>query len=143
MDPLSVSASVVGILAAAASVASTLTVFVKNTKNASNIAKRTLSEVTTISVILNELQSYVSRSTKIAKARGSLILVEQVLIVLTECVTSFSDLEKILATLKTDTNHTLVDRIKWALKESKISAVTKRLESDKISLTLMLTILQT
>ena len=88
--------------------------------------------------IESTVKSWIGR----VEGRGVLIIVEQVLVVLTECVTSFSELEEILDTLKVETNVSLLDRIKWASKESAIVAVCKRLESNKVSLTLMLTILQ-
>ena len=63
---------------------------------------------------------------------------EQVIVTLTECVITFSELEDVLGTSK---DMGVLDRIKWAMRESKISEIQRRLQSDKSLLTLMLTIL--
>ena len=86
MDPLSVAASVTGTLGAAAKSASVLKSFIQNTKSAPKSAQRALTEVTGTSAILTELQAFVVGSVGVSRARGTLILVEQVLVTLTQCV---------------------------------------------------------
>jgi hypothetical protein len=142
MDPLSVSAAIIGVLGAAASVSSLLITFTKNTRGAPKLARNVLADVTGLSAILSQLQSFLLGTTKASKSRASLILVEQVIVSLTECVTTFSELEKILGTSTPDEDMSPLDRVKWAMKESKILDIQRRLQSNKSSLTLMLTILQ-
>lgn len=71
-----------------------------------------------------------------------MLLVEQVLVTLTGCVLTFSELEDILTELKIDGTMDTLDRINWARKESKIAGIISRLQNHKASLNLMLTILQ-
>ena len=139
MDPLSVSASIIGVLAAAAKVSSVLITFAQNTKAVPRLAQTVLADITGLSTVLSHLQTYLLGNTTPSKSRASLILVEQVIVTLTECVITFSELEDVLGTSK---DMGVLDRIKWAMKESKISDIQRRLQSDKSSLTLMLTILQ-
>ena len=139
MDPLSVSASIIGVLVAAAKVSSVLITFAQNTKAAPKLAQTVLSDINGLSTVLSHLQTYLLGNTTPLKSRASLILVEQVIVTLTECVITFSELEDVLGTSK---DMGVLDRIKWAMKESKISDIQRRLQSDKSSLTLMLTILQ-
>ena len=141
MDPLSVSASIIGILGVAAKVSSVLITFVQNTKAAPKLAQTVLAEVNGLSAVLGHLQTYLIGVVSPSKSRASLILVEQVIVTLAECVTTFSELEDLLGT--SDYNDMAVlDRMKWAMKESKVSDIQGRLQSIKSSLTLVLTILQ-
>lgn len=142
MDPLSVSASIIGVLGAAATVSSVLITFVQSTKAAPKLAQTVLSEVNGLRVILSHLQTYLLGAASPSKSRASLILVEQVLVALAECVTTFSELEDALGTSKNDAEMSTLDRVRWAMKESKISDIQGRLQSNKASLTMMLTILQ-
>lgn len=142
MDPLSVSASIIGILGAAAKVSSVLITFVKNTKAAPKLAQTVLADVNGLSTVLSHLQTYLLGTVSPTRSRASLILVEQVLVTLAECVTTFSELEDVLGTTKHDAGMDIMNRIKWATKESKVVDIQRRLQSNKASLTLMLTILQ-
>lgn len=142
MDPLSVSASIIGILGAAATVSSVLTTFVRNTKAAPKLAQTVLADVNGLSTVLGHLQTYLLGSASPTKSRASLILVEQVLVTLAECVTTFSELEDVLGTSKHAAEMDTMNRMRWATKESKVADIQRRLQSNKSSLTLMLTILQ-
>lgn len=142
MDPLSVSGSIIGILGAAAKVSSVLISFVQNTKAAPKLAQTVLSEVNGLSAILTHLQTYLLGAANPSRSRASLILVEQVIVTLTESVTTFSELEDALGTSKIDAEMGALDRVRWAMKESKISEIQGRLQSNKTSLNLMLNILQ-
>lgn len=142
MDPLSVSASIIGVLGASAKVSSVLIAFVQRTKGAPKLAQTVLSDVNGLSAILTHLQIYLLGAASPSKSRASLILVEQVIVTLTDCVTTFSELEDALGTSRSDTEMGTLDRVRWAMKESKISDIQSRLQSNKASLTLMLTILQ-
>ena len=142
MDPLSVSASIIGILGAAAKVSSVLITFVKNTKAAPKLTQAVLADVNGLSTVLSHLQTYLMGTASPARSRASLILVEQVLVTLAECVTTFSELEDVLGTSKHAAEMDTLSRVKWATKESKVADIQRRLQSNKSSLTLMLTILQ-
>ena len=142
MEPLSVSASIIGILGAAAKVSSVLINFVKNTNAAPKLAQTVLADVNGLSTVLNHVQTDLLGTASPTKSRASLILVEQVLVTLAECVTTFSELEDVLGTSKHDAEMDTLNRIIWATKESKVADIQRRLQSNKSSLTLMLTILQ-
>lgn len=142
MDPLSVSASVLGILGAAHQVSSFLIKFTKDTRSAPQLAQSVLAEVNSTTVILSQLQTFLLGTVTASKAGASLVLVEQVIVVLTECVKTFSELEDVLETSKNAQEVHGIDRAKWALKEPKINTIQQRLQSNKINLTLMLTVLQ-
>ncbi len=141
MDPLSVAAGVIGVVTAAAQVSKILTTIVKNTKAAPKLCASTLTEVNDFKAILTHLQTFLLGTATAPKNRASLILVEQVIVTLTGCVTTFSELDEVLKGLVTEEAISSLDRVKWAMKESTIAAIVQRLQTHKASITLMLTIL--
>ena len=100
-----------------------------------------LAEVNGLSTVLGHLQTYISGLATSSKSRTSLILVEQVVVTLADCVTTFSELEAVLGTARIESELRILDRVKWAAKESKVADIQRRLQCNKSSLTLMLTIL--
>ena len=142
MDPLSVSASVIGILTVCAKLSSLLSDFVRNTRQAPGSALAVLNEVNALRAALSLLQSYLHGDTDLSNSRGSLILVEQVTVTLAECVTTVSELEETLGTSSCGAEMGVFNQLKWASKESRLAAVEHKLRGTKASLTLMLTILQ-
>lgn len=141
MDPLSVSASIIGITTAAVQVSRLLKTFIDGANGASTSARGVLMEVTGIYACLHQLQGFLIGNEEAARSRRSLIMVEQVIIVFTDCVSTFSELEQTLESLKTGEHMRLIDRVKWASKEAAISKILARLQASKASLNFMLTIL--
>ena len=140
MDPLSVSASIIGIATAAAQVSQLLTKFTRSSLHASASARAVLMEVTGIQFCLHQLQDFLLGHDENHRSRRSLILIEQVIVVFTDCVSLFSELEQLLEGLKSGEHMGIIDRVKWAAKEATISRISTRLQASKTSLNLMLTI---
>lgn len=142
MDPLSVAASVVGLLSAAAKISQQLRIFWTGFSGAPKSAQNVLLEVSTISACLSQMQSFLLGTAEMTRSRTSLLMVEQVLVCLTNCVSVFSELEEILDNLGTTQQPMRrVDQLRWALKEGTISKILIRLQATKVSLNLMLTTL--
>ena len=74
--------------------------------------KLSFMKVTGISVYLNQLQGYVLEKQKTLRSRRSLIMIEQVIVVLIDCVSIFSEMKQILKMLKTDQSMKVIDRQK-------------------------------
>jgi hypothetical protein len=130
-DPLSVAASITGLLAAAAKVATALYMFAE----APALSQRVMREVHDIGILLRQLHSLINCS----KSQQSLIMVEDLLALLTTLILTFSELEKLVDGVG---SHGLVNRGKWALMEPELEKLLLRLQSQKSSLTLMLSVLQ-
>ncbi|KAG8526033.1 uncharacterized protein KY384_000795 [Bacidia gigantensis] len=141
MDPLSVAASVVGLLTAAGKVSALLSKFVGGSVGAPVLAKTILQEVTDISACLAQLQTFLTGTRIGSRSRTALILVEQVVVTLTDCVLTFSELEDILGSLKVGDPRVIINRLLWVKRESALRALTQRLHSSKTSLNLMLSTL--
>nr|RBQ97623.1 hypothetical protein FVER53263_00125 [Fusarium verticillioides] len=142
MDPLSVSASVVGLLGAGAKITSCLWTFATNARDALQLARHLVFEVADITAALGSLQAYVCGQAQAPGERGALILLEHVLTTLTGCVTTFSDFQSLMDQLNLSPDMGTIDKMKWARQESNIATIVQRLQNHKSSLTLMLTVLQ-
>ena len=141
IDPLSISTSIMGITTAAVQVGRMLKPFIDGACGAPMSARGVLVEVTGIYTCLHQLQGFLVGNEEAAKSRRSLIMIEKVIIVFTDCVSIFSELEQTLESLKADEHMQLIDRMKWTSKESAISKLFARLQASKASLNFMLTIL--
>src|SRR4051812_20589989 len=103
MDPLSVIASVAGIITAASEAIKILGPYVTATKDAPKIASQVLSEVlavkTTVAA-LEQLAATLVRNTGPSRIQyASLVQVDQLVAVLTDGVLVFSELDALLRTL--------------------------------------------
>ena len=140
-DPLSVAASVVGLLTAAAQISQTLYSVTKRVKKAPKECKDAKAEVDEIRNILSQLQLFVLGATKASTSRTSLILVDQVVATLVATVTTFSELDVFVETLDSDEKMGLMDRVRWLTKEKDLKDLIQKLQLHKSSMSLMLTIL--
>lgn len=141
MDPLSVSMAIVGLLTAAQQISSAIGNLVSRGKSAPKEIQNVKSTVDTIRAVLLQLQLLLLGRTKVDRQRTSLILVEQVVITLSACVATFSELDVFVGALDSDHKLGLMDRIRWATKTTTIQEHLQKLEMHKSSLTLMMTIL--
>ncbi|KAL8870376.1 MAG: hypothetical protein Q9174_003567 [Haloplaca sp. 1 TL-2023] len=120
MDPLSISVAIVGVCTAAIQVNKCLKGFIDSSRDAPSSARHTLAEITGIYVSLQQLDAFLSGRQESPRSRRSLVMLEQVIIIFTDCVSVFSELEQTIETLKTDAPLRVVDRMKWATKEKTI-----------------------
>jgi len=140
-DPLSVAASVVGLLAAGAKITKVLGVVISKARGAPENCRKIRTQVDDIIGVLSQLQLFVVGTSRASRSRTSLILVDQVIITLAACVTTFSELDSFARSLQSDADMGVLDRFRWMSKEQEIKDVLQRLESHKASLLLMMTIL--
>ena len=140
-DPLSVAASVVGLITAAVQISKTIANIVERSRKAPKECLDARLEVDSIRTILSELQLFVLGASKASRARTSLLLIEQIVTILAACVTTFSDLDVFVDTLDSDEKLGLLDKLRWASKAKALSEIIAKLQMRKSSLTLMLTIL--
>lgn len=141
MDPISIAAAVVGLLTAAVKVSTSLTTILHYSSNVSELAQNVLLEVSDISACLTQLHAFLAGTRVATRSRATLILVDQVVILLTSSTKTFSDLEEIIESLEPDKPMGLVSKVRWFKKESAISRLLLRLQASKSSLNLMLTAL--
>lgn len=146
-DPLSVAASIAGLLSAAASVSKVLGPYISAARDTPQIAHHVNAEVQAASIILSALQSLAQNMASVSPQRAALVQVDQVVTVLTDGVFVFSDLESSVGTLplpdsSSITRLALRSRFQWVRKEAEFTTLLTRLQSFKSSISLILSILQ-
>ena len=98
-------------------------------------------EVTDVSACLSQLQRFLLGTQEVARSRESLLLVEQVFVIHSNCVLIFSELEQTLDSIGSDEPMQPIKLAKWMLKEQSITTLLWRLKASKMSLNLILTTL--
>lgn len=144
MDPLSVTASVVGLVLAADQVKSILLQLINGLNDPPNLTRNVMDEIHSITSVICSLQKFLPDEARASESRSrkGLIHVDHLIITLTGCVRTFSDLQKEISDLKSGDGMNALDRFKWARKEDIIIQILRRLQEHKSSLALMLNILQ-
>lgn len=141
MDPLSLAMSIVGLLKAGEQISSKLQSIVKKAMNAPKEIKEMTSTIETIRTVLCQLQLMLLGQSQVSSHRTSLIMVDQIVITLSACVTTFSDLNIFAESLGTNSKMGFLDRMRWATETSAVKEHLHKLEVHKSSLTLIMTIL--
>ena len=141
MDPMSVAASIISLLGAAARVSEVLLKFIGNVKGAPKLAQNVLIEVSDVSACLNQLQRYLQSALHTSSSQEQLLMVEQLVVTLSNCVLIFSELEEKVDSLKPTEPMQPWKLAQWLFKEQAISALMVRMQQSKLSLSLMLTTL--
>lgn len=144
MDPLSVAASVAGLLKGAHELGLILGPYISATREVPPIAHRVHSEVQNTKIVLSAVQTLTQNLSSVNARNASLIQIDQIVAVLTDGVLIFSELEVACGVLKNQQPSALRlrSRLNLVRKEGDLSALLMRLQAFKDSLTLMLTILQ-
>jgi cell division control protein 24 len=145
-DPLSVAASIAGLLSAAGSVAKVLGPYVAAARDTPKIAAEVSGEVHAATIILSALQKLAGNLSSVPTRRAALVRVDQVVTVLTNGVLIFSELEASVGSLSlaepSVTPLALRFRLQWARKETELTRLLTRLQGFKLSISLILTIIQ-
>ncbi|KAF5646506.1 uncharacterized protein FTJAE_2044 [Fusarium tjaetaba] len=146
MDPLSVIASVAGIATAAGEVIKILSPYATATKDAPKIAAEVSSEALAIQTIITGLEHLINNFSAANVRYASLIQVDQLTAVLFDGVKIFSELLAVLQTLPplelSSPGGSLWTPIQWVRKKSSLNAILHRLQAFKLSITCILSILQ-
>ncbi|KAL8765775.1 MAG: hypothetical protein Q9209_007239 [Squamulea sp. 1 TL-2023] len=139
-DPFSIAAGVGGLVTAAAQISTLLVNFITSSRNAPQTAQVVLIEVRDIEGIISHLQKFLLGTEVVATSSARLLQVDQVVTIMSGCILTFSELEKLLDRLKAD-GKGILNRIQWARKEKVITNLIQRLQHHKASLSLLLQLL--
>ncbi|RSL58749.1 hypothetical protein CEP54_007646 [Fusarium duplospermum] len=145
-DPLSIAASIAGLLSTTGQIAKFLGPYVSAAKETPQITAHVYSEVQSTQVILAGLQGLTQNLGAVQARHAALIAVHQVVTILTDGVLLFSELEAVVRSLPpregSDQRLPLRARLLWARKESTFTPLLTRVQSFKSSMSLILMILQ-
>lgn len=145
-DPLSVAASIAGLLSAAGSVLKVLGPYIAAARDTPKIAAEVNGELHATTIVLSALQTLASNMESVSARRAALVRVDQAVAVLTNGVLNFSEIEASVGSLSLAEPYTtplaLRSRLQWAWKETELTRLLTRLQGFKLSISLILTILQ-
>ncbi|KAF4482424.1 Cell division control protein 42-like protein [Colletotrichum fructicola Nara gc5] len=136
-DPLSIAASIAGLLAAAGKVYTVVSGFIDSTANAPQSAAATLEAVGEIKLALSSVQSMIDSLHHLSASRKGLIQLEHLAIIITNAVFTLSKLESLVCQ-KDGFRY----RLRSVWNEKRVLSLLPRLESQKASLTLIVSVLQ-
>ena len=139
MNPLSISASIVGILTAAAQVGALL----GQIRDAPESVTAIVTEIEKVRLVFRALQWFIDNTRTVDSQRTALIPVEDLTEILTQTVLVFSELKTLMGPLSADGGQpSVIWRVRWCLKESGIKRLVDQLQRHKTSLSLLLQVTQ-
>ncbi|KAI0545639.1 hypothetical protein F4679DRAFT_560234 [Xylaria curta] len=166
MDPLSVTASVAGLLTAAHEVTKLLGPYISASRETPSIAAYVRDETESTRTVLVGLQTFVRELSGRFSPGGALVGVDQVVAILTSGVLLFAELEGVVQGLVVASPSLLIKgesmervpgvlglsptrhrlplraRMQWAHQEESLKSLLARLQGFKVSVTVVLTLLQ-
>jgi hypothetical protein len=142
-DPLSIAASVTGLLSVAGKTCTIISGFISSVADVPNSARTALAAVEEMRMVLTSVRQVMDRLSRLPRNRKEMIHVRHLVITFRESIRSFSELEAIVnPAAGADGRSSKWDRLKWILEEEKILHSVQRLELHKTSLSVIISILQ-
>jgi len=145
MDPLSISASLAGLLLASAKIIKVLAQ-ISQLSSAPPFCKEALAEVCSTSASLRQMRKFINGDMSAPTERKHLVALEHLTVSLARCVSTIDELETICDDLGLTYSESgitgVFDRLRWIRQEEMIKALLQRPQYHKTSLNLILKILQ-
>jgi hypothetical protein len=139
MDPLSIGSAIVGLIAAVTRIAPLLQHLISHTRDAPKSAWHVLNGMQSTKAALEQVQIYVIDGPTPLFARRDMLSLHNLVTTLTACVTTYSDLERVVNKCISDGK---VRRVRWIYHENEIEEIVQKVQHHKLSFTFMLSILQ-
>ena len=141
MDPLSVIASITGMLTAAAKISSTASSLIAAWKDAPTSLSGIVAEASALIACLTQLMPFLRGIERAPESRTKAISIKQIVILVSSCVLAISELQKTLDALKPDKTLSRRVKLRWASHEKKLNNLRFRVQFSTTSLNLVLTAL--
>jgi len=138
MELLNITTSVAGIISAASQVSYVL----GQIKDAPKSIQAVATELDHIQLIFRALQKFLDTNTRVSGKRATLIQLEDVVVILTQTVLVFSELESLISPIANGTKTTFLVRWTWTRLQGGVMRLVSQLQRHKTSLTLLLQIIQ-
>lgn len=138
MEPLSIIASITGILMASTKVSSLLS----QIQDAPSTISGILAEVGHVRIVFTALKRFTDDSIQMRGSRASLIQLDDFIVILTQTALVFSELETLVAPLSSKGGLSGWRRLNWARQEPTALRLLNRLQRHETSLSLLLQIIQ-
>jgi len=139
-EALAIAASVAGLLTIASQIYTTVRGLASSIANAPQSAIATLKTIGDMKLALALLKDLIDEIADLPPERKAMIRLDHITITFSHCMATLSELESLVLDCHSFGNY--VDRVIWARREDKVMALLPRLESQKSSLSLMVSLLQ-
>ena len=140
-EPLSVAASIVGLIAVTVKVSKVLSDICSKTFRAPKECRNLRDDVNNVHGILSQLQMLVTGQDQLPKSRTSLIMVDQIIGTLASCVRVFSELHLFVEKLEMERRTGILSQLRWVMKEKEMKAMRDCLQTNISLLGFMVVIL--
>jgi len=145
-DPLSIAASVVGLVSVARKISAALTGFVLGVADVPESARAALAAVDAMRLTLASVRQLMTKLSEMPRQRKEMIHVTHLVVLFRQAILSLSELEAIIcpanASASVGETTGTWDAVKWLLQEKRVTAAVQRLDSHRTSLSAVLNILQ-
>ncbi|KAI1077467.1 P-loop containing nucleoside triphosphate hydrolase protein [Whalleya microplaca] len=141
-DPLSIAASVAGLLTLSSSIHKVISTYIARTVNISQSVFALLLNVSEMRLALTSVSNLVDSFVTLPPRRLSMVQLDHLVICITGSVLAFDDLQKFMGTWPEDALSFGWRRWRWARQEGKMLTLTDRIQQCKTSISLVLNILQ-
>ena len=143
MDPLSITVAVVSLLEAACRIKRLFDSIISSTRDSPRVLQDALTEVKHVEISVRSLERYLLHLGSINPRRAAMIQVDELIVTLTDTLLTFCDLEKFLNLLADPKLlGALRNAVTWLSRVTEIDGYLVKLQRHKLSLTLMLSIIQ-
>jgi len=122
MDPLSITAGVVGLVATATKISATLSEVCTSVSDAPESARAVLAAVETTRLSLNSIKHLFDTISTLPSERKALIRLDHIAVTCSQCVLTLSELESLVCgeLVKNGPASSMLTRIKWTWNEKKV-----------------------
>ena len=141
MEPLSIIASIAGILSATVKISSAASSLISRWKEAPTSIHGIIAEMSALGACLAQLKPYLQGIEAVPISRTAAISVEQIVIVTSSCVLAVSELQKPLDTLEPEKPLNKKTKLRWASHGKEIDTLRSRVQASTSSLNLILTVI--
>jgi cell division control protein 24 len=138
-DPLSIAASVAGLLAVAGKISNVVSGFATSVADAPESAQQTAMACEEIRLVLLSLQQLMEKLAGLPRERKEMIQFKHLVVVFRQSILTFSELE---ALTNRTAGRSILSATAWMAHEKPILELLSRMESHKSSFLLLLNILQ-
>lgn len=145
MDPLSITAGVVGLLATAAAVIKALDTMRSSIQDTPRTITWALAEVTDVRSAISRLYDLIEHMDLVPSGAKSMIGVQDAVVSVSEMVVSFDSLLGLLGPFNVDgapSVDNIWDKARWLRKKDDVARSIQQIQTHKGSITLILNILQ-
>lgn len=126
-DPLSVAASIAGLIALAGKLTTTVYSFQQSVGGAPESAQHVKEEVDRIRMVLSQVEQFLHTTNRqTGQSSAHMIYVQDFLRVVSDCALTFSSLDGLVDELVTG-GQGILPRMKWAMKDKEIVKLAERL----------------